>query len=223
MTRVEEQAIALAGVFQAATLVHQIATRGLIPQNSFEACVNSIFITSPENTAAVFGGSRELPYTLGLGLKELADLSVKRKQGQNKEITRYALSILHLEKKLQQNPQMLNTIGQRLDQVKQQATYFNSAASEGSPSGEDHYSHTSITAGLASLYQDTISTFSFRVHVAGDPRHLQNPDNAAKVRALLLAGVRSALLWRQVGGKRWHLICFGSRVARVAKELLKST
>ncbi|HKM37225.1 MAG TPA: DUF489 family protein, partial [Thiopseudomonas sp.] len=29
---------------------------------------------------------------------------------------------------------------------------------------------------------------------------------AAKVRALLFAGIRSARLWRQLGGRRWHLL-----------------
>ncbi len=37
-------------------------------------------------------------------------------------------------------------------------------------------------------------------------RHLQQTDNAAKIRALLLAGIRSARLWRQLGGHRWQLI-----------------
>lgn len=37
-------------------------------------------------------------------------------------------------------------------------------------------------------------------------RHLQDSRNADKVRALLLAGIRSAMLWRQLGGRRWQLL-----------------
>ena len=35
---------------------------------------------------------------------------------------------------------------------------------------------------------------------------LQQEATAAKVRALLFAGIRSARLWRQLGGRRWHLL-----------------
>ncbi|MDO6805406.1 DUF489 family protein, partial [Wenyingzhuangia sp. 1_MG-2023] len=52
----------------------------------------------------------------------------------------------------------------------------------------------------------TLSNLSFRIHVTGDPMHLQNEHTANKVRALLLSGIRAAILWRQVGGRRWHLL-----------------
>jgi high frequency lysogenization protein len=42
--------------------------------------------------------------------------------------------------------------------------------------------------------------------VTGNPTYLQNTATADKVRALLLAGIRAAILWRQVGGQRWHLL-----------------
>ena len=42
--------------------------------------------------------------------------------------------------------------------------------------------------------------------IHGDPLHLRNPDNQNRLRALLLAAVRSARLWRQVGGSRWQLL-----------------
>ncbi|MFC6673156.1 DUF489 family protein [Marinobacterium aestuariivivens] len=71
------------------------------------------------------------------------------------------------------------------------------------------FTHSSIVANIASLYQETISTFSFRINVGGDPRHLQNAENAAKIRALLLAGIRAAMLWRQVGGAA-GTCCFSS-------------
>ena len=69
----DQQTIALAGIFQAASLVDQIAKRGMIPQNSFEASINSIFVTSPDATEDVFGGARELPFNLQTGLKMAQD------------------------------------------------------------------------------------------------------------------------------------------------------
>jgi high frequency lysogenization protein len=38
------------------------------------------------------------------------------------------------------------------------------------------------------------------------PQVLQMEHVADRIRALLLAGVRLAWLWQQLGGRRWHLI-----------------
>ena len=55
--------------------------------------------------------------------------------------------------------------------------------------------------------------------MTGDPNVLQREENAARVRALLLAGIRSAVLWRQTGGRRWQLIFRRRKVATIAREL----
>ena len=225
----DEQTIALAGVFQAASLVDQIAKRGMIPQNSFEASINSIFVTSPQVTEDVFGGVRDLPFNLQTGLKMAQDLADKR-SSVNRDVTRYAMGLLHLESRLNKHPQMLEQIGQRLDQIGHQAHFYNSQAShEGADSAalaesddELNYARSSVISNIAALYQDTISTFSFRIQVTGEPRNLKNTDNADKIRALLLAGIRAAILWRQVGGRRWQLLFYRSRVGRSAKRILDS-
>ncbi len=69
------------------------------------------------------------------------------------------------------------------------------------------------------MYADTISTFRMRIQVTGDPNVLQQEENAAKVRALLLAGIRSAVLWRQSGGRRWQLIFTRRKIIDNAKQL----
>lgn len=234
----EEQAIALAGIFQAAALVDQIARKGLVPQNNLEASINSVFVTSPPDTADVFGGAHDLPYNLNLGLRMLADLIDKKEQ--EKDVTRYALSLLHIEGKLRKHPNMLSQIAGGLDRIKSKAVYFEDSQRAGIDSegaaeetiqaatddrftpGDSRYCHTNIIAALAELYQETVSTFSFRIQVTGEPRYLQNQDNANKIRSLLLAGVRSAILWEQVGGKRWHLLLFRKQISKAAKNLLNS-
>ena len=219
-----EQTIALAGIFQAASLVDQIAKRGMIPQNSFEASINSIFITNPDATEDVFGGRRDLPFNLQAGLKLAQDMADKS-SAVNRDVTRYAMGLLHLESRLSKQPQMLEKIGQRLEQIGQQARYFNSQDNAGSEltsaDTEICYARSAVVGNIASLYQETISTFSFRIQVTGEPRNLQNTDNADKIRALLLAGIRSAILWRQVGGRRWHLLFFRSRVGKTAQRILQ--
>ena len=220
----DEQAVALAGVFQAAALVDQIAKRGLIPQNNFEASINSVFVSDPKTTEDVFGGARELPYGMNMGLKKLLELTERSKQ-QNKDVTRYALSMLHLETRLSKHSSMLGDISTGLDKIREQARYFKETSNgdlsiSEEPTEDNSYCHPNVIAAMAQLYQDTLSTFSFRIQVTGEPRHLQNPDNANKVRALLLAGIRAAILWRQVGGKRWQLLLFRSRVGKSANKIL---
>lgn len=220
MSRVhDEQTLGLAGIFQAAALVEQIATRGMVSQNSLETSIYSIMQMSPACSEDIFGGTEDLPYNLHLGLQNIKDLVDKPRSEHNKDVIRYVLSMVHLERKLSGDPEMMASVGQRLDHVAEQARYFNpsDAETELTPS---NYCHPNVIANIANLYQETISSFSFRIQVTGDPRHLQNSENAAKIRALLLAGIRSAMLWRQKGGKRWHLLFFKSRLRPSLKKIM---
>lgn len=213
----DEQTIALAGMFQAAALVDQIANRGMVPQHNFETSIYSLFQVNPSSTEAVFGEPQDLPYNLSLGLKLLNDL-VEKKEPKNNNITNYALSMIMLEKKLSANSAMLNTLAQRLQEIEGKAAYFSENTDNREITASD-YTHSNVIASIANCYQETISTFSFRIQVGGDPRHLQNSENAAKIRALLLAGIRAAMLWRQVGGSRWHLLFFRSRLRPSLRKL----
>ncbi len=223
----DEQMIALAGLFQSVSLVEQIARRGMVAQNSYETSIASLFVSDPQLTEDVFGGVHDLPYNLGLGLKQLKELVENSSRRFNPEVMRYALSLIQLERKLDARPEMLQEIGSRLDQLAEKARYFAAEQQSGETSGTavfDHpsiYTHSNVIAGIAALYQDTLSTFSQRIQVGGDPRYLQNSENAARIRALLLAGIRATILWRQVGGKRWHLFFFRSRVRPSLKRVLE--
>ena len=79
----------------------------------------------------------------------------------------------------------------------------------------------SLFAPLSALYQRTISTLDRRVHVSGSPEFLQRNEVAAKIRTLLLAGVRSAWLWHQSGGRRWHLILRRSTIRNMLTTLAR--
>ncbi len=185
----QRQTLALAGVFQAAHLVYDLATRGMLDQHSFETSITSILVTDPETTADIYGGDF---FNLRMGAITLRKVLLKD-DSINTSILRYAMGILVLNTKLAKNPAMLTAVGQRLDAIKSQAMHFNTT-------------HENVLAALAGLYQDTLSTLSFRIQVQGNPTILQQSGNAEKIRALLLAGIRSAMLWSQSGGKRWKLL-----------------
>ncbi len=216
----DEQAIAVAAMFQAAALVDQIANKGMTSQSSFETSINSLFSMKPANTEEIFGGSQFLPQNLGLGLNTVKDVILKRSKPNTANITNYVLAMVMLQQKLAKNEKMLSAMAERLDKLSSNAAMYYSL--DNAKDEPVNFTHTNIIAGLDGLYQDTISTFSFRIKVQGDPRHLQNKDNAAKVRALLLAGIRSAILWNQVGGKRWHLLFFKSRLMHSVEKILNA-
>ncbi len=184
----KEQAASLAGVFQAAALVERLARTGQLSEESLQPSIQSIFITSPGDVAEVYGGYDKL----SLGQQILKSVLSRENQAIQSDVIRYALALIHLEKKLSKTPAMLNTIGERLERAKDQASHFGIL-------------HENVISSLASIYLDTISTFKTRIQVTGDLRYLQMPSNANKIRAILLAGIRSATLWRQLGGTRWHL------------------
>ncbi len=219
----DEQTVALAGMFQAASLVDQIAHRGMVPQNSYEACIASLFVTDPKLTEDVFGGVSEVPYNLSLGLRHLQDMVDKNESAQNKQIIQYVLGMIMLERQLDKHPDIMTKVGEGIDAIAAKARYFNNQDESASAALEPvAYTHRNVIAALDNLYQETISHFSFRIQVGGDPRHLQNSENAARIRALLLAGIRATLLWRQVGGKRWHMLFFRSRLKPSLRRIIRT-
>ena len=44
--------------------------------------------------------------------------------------------------------------------------------------------------------------------------------NTNRVRSYLLAGIRATTLWRQVGGRKWHLVLFKNSLQRELDTLL---
>ncbi len=86
----------------------------------------------------------------------------------------------------------------------------------------DHFGvmHENVLANLADLYHSTISTLQPRIMVVGDQQYLGAQNTVNKIRALLLAGIRGALLWRQCGGSRWKLLVFRKKLQDEARFLL---
>jgi high frequency lysogenization protein len=77
--------------------------------------------------------------------------------------------------------------------------------------------HPEAISRLGQLYADTISHLRPKVIVQGNPHYLQQPEVVAEIRALLLASLRSAVLWRQMGGSMWDFV-FARRAMMQAIE-----
>lgn len=197
--------LSLAGIFQAISLVDQTARTGQVDQESLQTSLQSVLVLNPENTLAVYGGDVS---KLRTGL-ELLKKIILQNGPQYQDLIRYALGVLHLQKKLAGRKDMLSLIASRIEQATQQTQHFS-------------ITHDNVIANLGGIYSDTLSTFRFRIQVKGDYNYLQQQRLANQIRALLLAAVRSAMLWRQLGGNRWQLIFQRKKIVACVDEMLKS-
>ncbi len=203
--RIQNQALALAGLFQASTLVDRMAHTGMVDSSQMEASLYSVFQLDPPSVAAVYNGISGVRNGLRL-LDEVLQASAGDTHGR---AIRYTINLLHLESRLRQDPAMLNDVRTRLQAMLPMVA-------ERSPIDDE------VVAGLDEIYRETLSTLSFRIQVAGEANQLQNESVARRVRALLLAGVRSAMLWRQMGGSRWHLLLRRGKLQRACRDLLEA-
>jgi high frequency lysogenization protein len=181
--------LALAGVFQAATLVKQIATTGMANSAVIEASLETLFKFDAASVEEVYGGVAGV----GAGVRELNKQLTSSRTDRDLDITRYVISMLVLEKKLSANRPMLDQIANKLEDIRSNLEYFS-------------LMHQNTMLKLDQLYKDTVSQLSPRIIINGEQQHLSNENNASRIRALLLAGLRSAILWRQCGGSRLSLL-----------------
>lgn len=206
----KDQTITFAAICQIANLVQQVSRNGQVNESELAVLLNSIITTSPENTLAVYGGElANVKQGLELLINHLGDSATNGKQNKVKdpEFTRYIINLINLERRLTKKPKQLSQLGDRINATKRQL---------------DHYPITSETliASFASIYSDIISPLGARIQVTGEPSVLKQTATQHKIRALLLAGIRSAVLWRQVGGKRRNIIFSRNKLIKTAKELL---
>nr|WP_253649384.1 MULTISPECIES: high frequency lysogenization protein HflD [Vibrio oreintalis group] len=182
-------------------MVQQVAKNGHCDSDAFETSLKAILNTNPNNTVGVFGRESDLK----LGLECLVKGIDSTPNGS--EITRYIISLMALERKLQTRNDAMSQLGDRIQMLERQLEHFELLDEQ-------------MISNLASVYLDVISPVGPRIQVTGTPSVLQQTSNQHKVRALLLSGIRSAVLWRQVGGKRRHLIFGRKKMVEQAQILL---
>lgn len=197
-----DQAVALAGLFQCVSLVRDVARRGLADARDFEVCIASVLRIDASSAQDVYGGTENL----APGLGTLVDQLGAGPRGRDPELTRYAVRLIDLERRLARRPDLLEAIREGVEAARDP--------------GADEPAGDALVSALAELYVRDVSSLGPRVMVSGEPRHLREPRNAERVRALLLAGIRAAVLWRQVGGSRLRLLVRRARVAQAGRELL---
>ena len=200
-----DQAMALAGLFQAVRLVQQTANGEHRNEADIDTCLNSILDLQPKSIESVFGNGSNLRTGLEVLINQLDNSRMR-----DMELTKYVILMLHLERKLSRKKDLLEIIRTGVERVTDQAGFFDSR-------------HPSVIASLADIYKQTVSTLQPRIMVNGEPGILTNPDSKNMIRALLLAGIRAAVLWRQCGANRLTLIFRRKTLLACGRQLLEDS
>jgi len=198
------QTIALAGLTQAVQLVRDIARAGSADPDDLETCIASLLRINADSVPEVYGGLKRLKSGLTLLERQLG-----APESVDTELARYAAALLYLENKYRRQDAMCKAVRLGLERATVQTAHFGAL-------------HENVLASLADLYQNNISQLSPRIVVVGEQAYLENPANANKIRALLLAGIRSAWLWRQCGGSRLGFLLNRRKLREEALRLAQS-
>ncbi|MBD8526682.1 lysogenization protein HflD [Pseudomarimonas arenosa] len=199
----KERALALAGLLQSAEAVTRLATGEPVRNDIVENCVSSIFRLDAPSTEAIFGKAENLRR----GMELLAAQAAGNVSTQAVHL-RIALTVLQVERRLIARPDLLQRLQQGIIDAEPAGNQFGLTSEE-------------LHARLGELYAQTISTLTPRVLVQGDPGLLSQSRVVMSIRTLLLAAVRSAVLWRQLGGSYWDFFLRRGKIAHAARTWLR--
>ncbi len=202
-TEYHNKTIALAGIHHALLQIQNIAWEGQYSYSDLDNCILCLFKTDPVNYEDVFGGVNQIKP----GLMALRSSFTDKNDKQAIERARYMVNLMMLSKIIMSNSEL----GM---QVKTTLSLLEEASSD--LENQRDY----VIERIAQLYQNTISKMKPRIIVYGKPEILNNADNAAAIRTLLFAGLRSAVLWYQAGGNQLNLLLGKQKYLQTIAKLL---
>lgn len=194
-----DRVLALAGLAQSLHQVRRIAETGHSDAGATQPVLDSVFRIDASSAAAVYGG---VP-ALAPGLRLLDGYLSSR--ADDPLLPRLALATVQLERRFAGEPATLQAVANGISAIAPRAAELGSA-------------HPEVLAALGGLYADTISHLRPRIMVQGNPHYLGQPGVVSEIRALLLAAVRSAMLWRQLGGSQWHFLLARRAMAEAVRQ-----
>ena len=193
-----EQTLAFAAMFQALGCVHQLAETGRCDAEASEAVIDAIFAIDSADAESLYPPAR-LKAGLALAAKQL-----DRNPGD--AVMRMGITILRLERRLMTNAKLAGSLRERIGDIERARAAFGGQ-------------HENVLARLSEAYLQTVSNLQPRVMVHGSPLHLQQERTVQHIRALLLAAIRAAAMWRHVGGNGWRLFWRRGKWLAMARTL----
>ncbi|MBX2883606.1 MAG: high frequency lysogenization protein HflD [Granulosicoccus sp.] len=201
---IENQTLAIAGIFQAVHLSKSLATQGNCDEHELESTLRSILTLESDRVIDVFGGSSS---SIARGLRLVRSQLGGNSESRDIEIARYALTLIQLGTNVMNNSAAVEQLRIAISRFEaMELTPLDSA----------------MIGNIAALYRSTISQLSPRIMVSGNPDYLNDNDIASKIRAALLGGIRSVVLWRQCGGTRPQLLFSRAQYVKEVDKLLAS-
>jgi high frequency lysogenization protein len=197
-----DRVLALAGLAQALQQVRRIAETGQSEVSVVRASLDSVFRIDAATPLDVYGSVADVSAGLRLLRGYLGN------EARDESLLRLAMSVLQLERRFSNETEMVGAVGDGLTGIASQARELGSV-------------HPDILSALGGLYADTISHLRPRVMVQGNPHYLGQPGVVAEIRAILLAAVRSAVLWRQLGGSYWDFLLSRRAMAEAVNGWLR--
>lgn len=183
----QERVLALAGLVQGLKQVRRIADTGQADSSVLATSLDSVFRIDAESPEAVYGTVADLRP----GLVLLRDYFGN--QNKDEALPRLALAVLQIERRFVRDGAMVQQVQDGIAAAAPLAERLGS-------------SHPDVLAALGKLYADTVSNLRPKVMVQGNPHYLGQADIVSEIRALLLAALRSAVLWRQMGGSLFDFL-----------------
>lgn len=196
-----DSVLALAGICQAINCVKDISKDGQTDPVDMEIMLESLLKTESGSTEEIFRSHKYLTSGLQSLVQQLSGPKT------DADFSRYLINVLSLQKRFLNDSNMQQVVASRIAQAKRLYEY------------QEKIDHDLIEQ-LAHIYKDTISTYPTKIQVTGNSQYLQQSGNQAKIRALLLSAIRSAVLWNQVGGKKRHFLFSKSKIIDTAKAFL---
>ena len=208
----ENQNIALSAVAQCAALVHELAIGKEIRQSQLAGAINPLLILNPESVEQVYPNLE----SLSLGFSTIQSILRSNRIKQNSQIRRYIAEILILRKSLSQNMIMQSVVRAGLSNLEPiRPSLIDCMQTNQQEINEQNQKFEEIS----SLYRKTLSTLKHRIRVAGKVQFLKNEIVSNKIRGLLFAGVRSAVLWHQLNGRYWRLFVYNKRISNTVSDI----
>jgi high frequency lysogenization protein len=200
--RFSERVLALAGIAQALQQVRRIAETGQSEAAVVQASLDSVFRIDAATPVEVYGQINGVSSGLRLLRGYLGN------EARDEALPKLALSVLQLERRFVREGDTVDAVASGIAGIAAQAH------NQGS-------THPEVLAALGGLYADTISHLRPRVMVQGNPHYLGQPGVVAEIRAILLAAVRSAVLWRQLGGSYWDFLLSRKAMLEATEQWLR--
>ncbi|WP_313255912.1 high frequency lysogenization protein HflD [Stenotrophomonas sp.] len=185
---IDDRVLAVAGIAQALQQVRRIAETGHSDNAIVRTAMDSVMRIDAASPAAVYGSVTQVEP----GLRLVRDYF--RNQGKDDLLPRLALSVMQLERRFVREDAAVDKVTAGIRRTAERALELGDS------------SHPDVLMAMGTLYADTISQLKPRIMVQGNPHYLGQAAVVSEIRALLLAAVRSAVLWRQLGGTYWDFL-----------------